>query len=161
MIRNPFQDDADAECDFMFLCPRAPDLFARFEARFGLSANQTEHEIYDAERDMVLFEAASLAELFGWLAEHPDFPYSLYLSDPEGRPFMFAQLPGHHICTIPYTLLANADLLSLLQEFNAICGWGSVNIPPPDTMADVTAEMANPSYFKRYKDGKLIPPDAT
>lgn len=157
MTIEDHRSDADFESDFMFLCAADDTLLPRFMERFALTPNSTAFEVYDYESDKMLHETDKIDGLLSWLRDHPLAPYTLYLASPSGGAFMWAQVEGQQVFSIPYNLLGPADLLALLKDVGATAGWGSVHVPPPDTIAEINAELAaKHSYFLRYKDGALI-----
>lgn len=121
-------DDPFSESDFYLLCPAAPDLYARFVARYGLAP------LAPDDPDLYLADAAGRPFLFG---------------EREG---------GHHVLGIPYGLHDDAALLAMIAAFDGRLGWGSDSVPPPDALAGIVqAAHAPRSLYRRFRDGVLVP----
>ena len=72
---------------------------------------------------------------------------------------MFCHRPeDHYVLGIPYDLLNDAELLSVLRRFSAILGWGWHDDAPFDRIEKMrgAANTAH-SIFRRYRKGKLVP----
>ena len=155
MASDGFHDD----CYFFFLCKRHPNTLPHFQDHFGLTLEPTTFEVMDSEQQETLLSTSDLAELTSWLDASPDSHFDLYLRDSRAQSFMFCHRPeDHYVLGIPYDLLNEAELLSVLRRFSAILGWGWHDDAPFDRIEKMrgAANTAH-SIFRRYRKGKLVP----
>lgn len=147
------------ESDFFFLCESTPEKLADFVGRFALCLSPHSDAL-----DLVSLRHASQDAQTAWL-KHFDTSgrtgADLYLLDPSDRHFMICLRPDDHVVFgVPYDLLGEEDTLALLRKFNAICGWGSSNEPPPQNVDDIKAfAQKSSSIYRRYCRGIMIEAD--
>lgn len=155
-MSDPFFDGAV----FYFAAERREGAFQRFRDRFGLEPSpHVPFEIIDQATGKLVNQENDLADMIAYLDSHPARCFDFYLADQAGASFTFSYRPqGYHVMSIPYVLLDEAALLTLLRDFDAIYGWGAgEDAPPPDNLAVIRAAVKSvESPFLRYRDGKRM-----
>ncbi|WP_415792173.1 hypothetical protein [Bordetella tumulicola] len=151
-MSDSFFDDSD----FFFLCRGIGERLEAFVTRFTLRPNSHSEVLTPLTERHVPQNGQP-----GWLwhldaVEHAGV--DLYLLDPSDRHFMICLRPDTHVVFgLPYNLLSEEDMSALLRQFDAICGWGWSNEPPPQLLADIKERARNPSpIYRRYCHGSMM-----
>lgn len=149
---------------FFFATERCSGAFQRFRDRFSLtiSSVQDVFEIVDNETGRVLHEEAELPAILRYLDLNPGCGFDFYLVDKKGHIFTFSYLrDGYHVMSLPYGLFDQGSLGEILDEFDAIYGWGGgEDFPPPENLDDIRAAVGSKhSPFLRYHNGRFVPPN--
>ena len=149
---------------FFFATTRCRDEFHRFCQRFSLTTSSAHDifEVIDHATGAIVHEEAELPAILNWLDLNPGYGFDFYLVDGHDQIFTFSYLrDGYHVMSLPYRLADQDVLAEIIDEFNAIYGWGAgEDTPPPTSINEVKAIVdAMQSPFLRYRNGQFIWPN--